>query len=767
MLLVVGSCAAGSAMVRTATTAVPGADNGTDDGTPPPVQQPPAEPATCIPVHAGECLPAEEFEAAAEVLAEGYRAHPNFQTQWGLSHIRADSAYAYVNQLEGVTVAPGAGVTIGFIDSGIDQGHADFAGKTITEVFISSATADERGDRFSHGTAVASVAAGIRNLHEDSAHGVAWGADIAMFAIPLGTGDGEYVPISLTALASVDEGWGALFDFVVGWRHRGNRVDILNLSIGFDGVIDGYGEQELRDSFATTIAAMAQADAADKTILVWAAGNAHGSMCDPAIAHCIDGKLDAVSVELLPGLAARIAELQGHSVAVVALKEDGTIADFSNRCGIAADHCIAAPGEAVRAAYLGPHRDTNAPSRGYADVAGTSMAAPFVAGGLAVMKHLFRDQLASTDLVARLLATANADGIYADRAVYGRGAMDLQAATWPVGVLDVPVGGTRVDGPAVSLAATRLRAGAAFGDGIERSLSGREIAAFDTFGAPFWFDLGDLTATAAARGLIAEPRVHGYESVPFPAPGSSAGSHWRVGFLEQPAGVAGGHLTLAEPALGLTVTDRRALTGTAFTTEGVSVHPPVSGAAVWWRPADSAFGLRAGWLREPGSMLGSTGDGAFGTLAGETAFAGTSAEAALGPWSVAASAEVGTADATSRGGIVAEVTPVTTSAATISARRPFAGGGTLRVSISQPLRVESGTAMLTVPAGRTKEGEVVRRPFTVDLTPSGRQIDVTAEWNQPLQAGELRVGAVVTHQRRHRADAAPEFRVRGGWRWQF
>ena len=68
---------------------------------------------------------------------------------------------------------------------------------------------------------------------------------------------------------------------------------------------------------------------------------------------------------------------------------------------------------------------------------------------------------------------------------------------------------------------------------------------------------------------------------------------------------------------------------------------------------------------------------------------------------------------------------------------------------------------------RTKEGDVVRDSLRADLTPSGRQIDVTAEWSQPLAVGELRIGAAVTHQPRHRAHAAPEFLVRGGWRWQY
>ncbi len=713
-------------------------------------------------------MSAAAFKTATNALAQQYRSHRNFANQWGLSRVGADHAYAHVNQLKGEAAAPGAGVTIGFIDSGIDQDHPDFAGKTITEVLVGKDTKDETGTRSSHGTAVASVAAGIRSQHEKSAHGVAWGADITMFAIPTGSGGYQYDPISLTGLGSVAGLWRDLFDDVFAWRDGTRRVDVLNLSIGHQGIIDSYSEQELRDNFGTAITAMAQAGSDDKTILVWAAGNSHGWLCLPeSTALCDDFQVNAVSVDILAGLVARISELQGHSIAVVALKPDGTIADFSNRCGIAADHCIAAPGQAVRVAYFGPHAGTGAPTRGHADSSGTSFAAPFVAGGLAVMKQLFRGQLANTELVARLLQTANDDGIYADRAVYGRGALDLRAATWPVGVLDVPVGSSRVDGPGAALAATRLRAGAAFGDGMERSLSGREIAAFDTLGAPFWFDLGDLTATAAARGLVDEPRVDGTGYPAYRPSGSAADAHWRVGFLEQPAGLSGGHLALAERAPGLTLTDRRALAGTAFTTEGSSGRTPVSGAAVWWQPADSPLGFRAGWLREPASVLGSTGDGAFGTLAGDTAFAGAAAEAGLGAWQVRASAEIGTAAAAPHGGIVSAVSPLTTSAAAVSVSRPVAGGGTLRVSVSQPLRVESGRAVLSVPAGRTKAGEVVQHVFSADLTPSGRQVDVTAEWHQPLAIGEFRVGAVVTHQPRHRAAAAPEFLVRGGWSWQY
>ena len=155
------------------------------------------------------------------------------------------------------------------------------------------------------------------------------------------------------------------------------------------------------------------------------------------------------------------------------------------------------------------------------------MAAPFVAGGLAVMKQLFRDQLSNTELVTRLFETANDQGAYANRAVYGRGAMDLRAATSPVGVLGVPIESNRAVGRGAVLVATRLQAGEPFGDGPERSLAGTEFAAFDDLGAPFWFDLGDFATGAAARSMTA--RFHEFPA-PVPAWSRTAEAvHWRIG----------------------------------------------------------------------------------------------------------------------------------------------------------------------------------------------------------------------------------------------
>ena len=781
---VIGACSSGSGAVRTHPPPTPRAQPPPAPAEPPPVPAPPVPPPApdvCIPTHAGTCLADADFRIAVEALAERHRSRRGFANQWGLSHVRADYAYGHLGQLRGEAVAPGAGVTIGFIDSGIDRDHPDFAGNTVTEQFLAGAVDETGAERFSHGTAVASVAAAVGSAHERSAHGVAWGADIAMFAIPTGQQEGDYAPVSPAELAAADELWAGWLNQVFGWREDTRTVAILNLSVGYNGIIDSYSEQELRSSFAAALAALAQESAAEKTILVWAAGNAHGDSCDPAATEqCVDHRVDAVSVEVLPGLVARIAELQGHSIAVVALNPAGRIADFSNRCGLAAAHCIAAPGEDVRVAYFGPAGGN--PLRGNRDVRGTSVAAPFVAGGLALMKQLFRDQLSNTELVTRLLETADDAGEYADRAVYGRGALDLRAATWPVGVLDVPAGGSPAHGRGSALLATRFRAGRALGDGLERSLAGHEIAAFDTLGAPFWFHLDDFANAATAGGVAADwhrfpaaapaPASLAGGGTPVPpgrpaAAGPTAPAPWRVGLLETPFGARGGHLALAERAVALTLTDHHTLTGSAFTTEGGGPRPPASGAALWWRPGGAALGLQLGWVHERETLLGSSAAGAFGRLEAASAFAGISAQAEAGAWKMGADVEVGGVGPSARDGIITALSPITTSAFALQAVRSFAGAGTVHLSLSQPLRVERGRARLSVPAGRTKEGVVLRSPIAAELEPSGRQLELAAQWRQPLAVGELRLGFLVTHQHGHRASADPELTLLSGWRWSY
>ena len=757
LLSALGGCASGS---------------GPRAATPPP----PPPPAPCIPTHAGDCLPAPEFLAAAEELAEEYRGDLNFDNQWGLDAIGAHRAYGHVSLLQGPDAAPGTGVTIGVIDSGIDDEHPIFQGKTIHRGFLFSA-APETGERFSHGTAVASIAAGGKTGDPGAPHGVAWGADLAVWAIPLGVADNVYDPIPLETLARSDRGFTYIFNQVFAWRDAGGQLDILNLSFGYDGIIDSYSEADLRANFGDTIATLAQAEAPDKTILVWAAGNTNNNECEAGIANCENGRVNAVSVGVLPGLVARLQELQGHSIAVVALSPDGgAITSFSNRCGIAADFCIAAPGEKVTVAYFGPDREGFL-VRGYAEGRGTSYAAPMVTGGLAVMKQLFRDQLSNEELVSRLFLTADDTGIYADRDIYGNGRMDLGAATSPVGVLEVPLATGAATAAHAGLGSTGLRLGAAFGDGFSEVLGEGEIMALDDFGAPFWYSLGNFAATTDGPSMSARlGSFLGPGSTPglvvATGRGSGSGRHARAlgitgSVLRTPTAAGNGHLALAEGAVMVSAFDESGLSATAFTTGRLRPLMPATGAAVGWRPEGLPVGFTVGWIEEQGSLLGTFGQGAFGNLSAGTAFFGVDGGLEFGRWSIGVNGELGVVHPVARGGIIEEISALATSTFAVHASRTFQRAGSLSFSLSQPLRVENGWALLTVPSARTKRGEVLHRSLRADLAPGERQLDAAAQWNRPLPLGEFRMGAIWSHWAGHRDVLGPQFALLSGWRWTF
>ncbi len=473
--------------------------------------------------------------------------------------------------------------------------------------------------------------------------------------------------------------------------------------------------------------------------------------------------------------------LSPQTVTVVAIGQDGDIAGFSNRCGIAADYCLAAPGDEVTVAYFGPHQGTMG-VQGTAAGGGTSYAAPFVTGGLALMKQLFRGQLSNTDLVARLLDTADGSGAYAEAAVYGRGLMDLGAATSPVGD-PVVAAGPHVDGSGALLGETGLRLGAAFGDGLAASLAGREIAAFDSLGAPFWYDLGGLSR--ADSGPLLSERLSEFNRISFSRPSGAAANDLRIPLLGSPADPGGAapalhltqrgasasanasHFSLAGRGLVASVPVAAGLTASALTNEGAGGQPPASGAALTWRAPGSAFGLRAGWLGERRSLLGTVPRGAFGSLRGSATFAGLESDMAVGGWRIGGSAEIGAIRARVEGGVFEAISPLVTSAFAVHATRRTTGGGAFRVSLSQPLRVEDGSARLAIPAGRTKVGRVVRERVTAGLAPEGRQVDLALHWQRPTRFGEYRLGAALSRDPGHRRSAGLEGVLLSGWRIAF
>ena len=107
-------------------------DNQDETGGGGPVSEPPP---VCIPTRGGDCVTRAVFERTADALVDGYEREDGFRNQWGLAKIGAGRAYANIEVLKGAGIEPGAGVTIGFLDTGIDRDHPAFAGRTVTERF--------------------------------------------------------------------------------------------------------------------------------------------------------------------------------------------------------------------------------------------------------------------------------------------------------------------------------------------------------------------------------------------------------------------------------------------------------------------------------------------------------------------------------------------------------------------------------------------------------------------------------------------------------
>ena len=727
-------------------------------------------------VAAGQCLTAAQFESRRDALARSYLGDREYRAQPALERTNAHKARAALALVLGEAVEPGAGVKIAVIDSGVDLGHPELAGADITETLLAG-VADEVAaqfppDRYSHGTAVASVIAAQAN--GVGFVGIAPGAEVKVYAVPV-----AHAPPDPNRRRSYGFGVSAQsFRTVLS-----AEIDIVNASFGSPGLfVENYTIDEVRrleeenPSFADPVAAIAQADvdAAERTVFVWAAGNDHGEPCDPTwpgVENCVPasssplgGRYRATSPGLVGGGTVALVEAwQGHNVVAVALDADGSIAEFSNRCGVAAPWCIAAPGTAVRVAYFGPD------GRHVAAADGTSFATPIVSGGLALMKQFFRGQLANPELVARLFATADRTGVYADADIYGRGRMDLGAGVRPVGAATVTTG-LRVAAGGHDVRTTALTPGGALGDGLSRSLAGREIAAFDALGAPFWFDLSALTGEAGAPPLAARLRalMRSEGSEDGAAAGAAGRSGWRFGLRRSPVRTASSLLHLAGDAATLALADAGGFEATAFTSAGLAGEKtPELGALLAWRPPERPFGLRLGWLEERESMLGSVAAGAFGRLAAASLVAGVEGSAGVEGWRLAADIEVGWAMPRAGGGIVTGLSQAATSAAALRATRSLTARDTLTLSLAQPPRIERGAARLTLPVGRTREGAVLHETIRADLSPSARQIDLAVRWRRgPALGGELLAEGVVSHHPGH-ARGAPELALLAAWRAAF
>ncbi len=718
----------------------------------------------------------------------------DFDNEQALKLIKADIAYANLeavrvsglsSSFQASTIRPGAGITIGLIDSAVDTQHPVFAGVSIEE--NNFGYKDEINIGPSHGTAVASIIAAAPQtsgvLQGRKFRGISWGSQIKMYAIQLSDPDpvAPYVPTKLPDLKRNDNSFASIFKTAFD-----DRIDILNLSIGSVGLIENYSEQSLRENLPNLINALAQRTSLDKAILVWAAGNANGKCTiRRPISSCPTGyTLDAPSPEIYPGLVVFMPELRGHSVAVVSVDpESGVISSFSNRCGVAKNWCIAAPGGRIAYAYSSKSRSGNV-ERDIRKGNGTSFAAPFVSGGLAIMKQIFRGQLSNTALLKRLYDTANKTGRYANQNIYGQGLMDLGKATSPQGQQTLATGNTVGDG-GVNLLSTKLSTGFAFGDGLQQGLAHREIVAFDSLGAPFWYKLSSFVEQRQASHHLPDrlrqwnqkvkSRAGETTTLSFASDllGSSAndsqvGQKLKIGLLQTKPNLGIGQLSLAENALGLSYQGSDHISVSAYTTLPTRKSLPTTGLALAWRMKSSPLAFRVAGLRESESVLGLQSEGAFGDVSSNSITAGVTSGFNLFDWHIKTEAEIGRATPNTSGGVISGMGNALTTGFAVHGTKLIDRNKRLTLDIAQSMRMEKSILNLTVPNGRTKDGKVVRSDISANIEPTGRQVDLSLNWEHETSAvSGFMLEGVYRRNAGHSASSAPEFLFTAGWQQQF
>jgi subtilisin family serine protease len=124
---------------------------------------------------------------------------------------------------------------------------------------------------------------------------------------------------------------------------------------------------------------------------------------------------------------------------------------------------------------------------GLSNMTGTSMAAPAVSGGVAII-HQMWPQMTGANIVQLLFVTANKNLPGYKPELYGQGLMDLDRATRPIGSLGIPTTG-RLGGPTTAAIQPVLVTGGSAGTG---KISG--VMVVDSFQRDFYLPGKTLTA---------------------------------------------------------------------------------------------------------------------------------------------------------------------------------------------------------------------------------------------------------------------------------
>ena len=285
---------------------------------------------------------------------------PSFGTQWGLAKVGAEAAW---------TRTTGAKIRIGIVDTGVDLEHEDLAGKIVASTSCIGSGGDvskcqgTAQDDQGHGTHVSGIAAAFRDNGKGIA-GVAPDAELVVAKVLGAQGSGQGSDVTAGIKWVVDHG-----------------AQVVNLSLG--------------DPAQLVTALISPSDMKEGVDYAWSKG---------AIPVMAAGNSNTGGLGL---------EGSGYgdmnAIVVGATGPDDKPAQYSTSTG-GARWAVVAPGGAGSPTNKdGDIYSTfwkSSEKNAYTYLAGTSMAAPFVSGAVALLLAQGYDQQGA---VNRLLETADKD----------------------------------------------------------------------------------------------------------------------------------------------------------------------------------------------------------------------------------------------------------------------------------------------------------------------------------------------------------------------